>query len=140
MKTGAPVTVRVVSWPERAFDGRVDWISGALDPASRTAKIRCVLENRDRALKPEMYATAVLKVAGRRALAVPRSALFRMGDATVVFVRSGKTPDGSVKFTLRPVQTDDEGGAGPVPVLHGLEAGEEIVTSGTVLVAGKVSR
>jgi len=139
-KVGAPVMVRVVSSPGRTYQGNVDWVSGALDPASRTTKIRCVLDNRDGTLKAEMYATAVLKVAGRKALAVPRTALFRMGDATVVFVRTGKAADGSVKFSLRPVQTDDEGGAGPVPVLHGLEAGEEIVTSGTVLVAGKVSR
>ncbi len=140
VRVGAPVTVRVVAWPDRAFEGRVDWISGALDPLSRTTKVRCVLENRDGALKPEMYATVSVKVTGRKTLAVPRTALFRMGDATVVFVKTGRTPDGAVSFALRPVTTDDEGSAGPVPVLGGLAAGEEIVTSGTVLVAGKISR
>ncbi len=140
VRTGAPVIVRVVAWPDRAFEGHVDWISGALDPLSRTTKVRCVLENRDGSLKPEMYASVTLRVPGRKALAVPRTALFRMGDATVVFVKTGRTPDGAASFALRPVRTDDEGGSGPVPVLGGLSAGEEIVTSGTVLVAGKISR
>ncbi len=140
VKLGAPVSVKVVSWPDRGFDGRVDWISGALDPATRTTKIRCVLDNRDGRLKPEMYATVVVEVPGRKALAVPRSALFRMGDATVVFVRVGKTADGQARFTLRPVETEDEGRVGPVAVTRGVTAGEEIVTSGTTLLAGKVTR
>ncbi|MFI5166326.1 MAG: efflux RND transporter periplasmic adaptor subunit [Thermoanaerobaculales bacterium] len=140
VKLGAPAVVHVVSWPDRAFAGHVDWISGSLDPTSRTEKIRCTLENRDGALRPEMYATVVVTVPGRRALALPRDAVFRMGDATVVFVRTGTTPDGSVKFVLRPVVVDDEGGAGPVALLHGVSAGEEVVTAGTALVAGRLSR
>ncbi len=140
VKVGAPVTVRVVSWPDRAFEGRIDWISGAVDPVSRTTKVRSVLENPEGALKPEMFATVVLKTPGRKTLAIPRSALFRMEDATVVFVRTGNAPDGTVTFAVRPVQTDDEGGAGPVAVLRGVAAGEEVVTNGTVLLAGKISR
>lgn len=140
IKLGAPVVVHVVSWPDRAFAGHVDWISGALDPTSRTARIRCVLDNRDGALRPEMYAAVVVSAPGRKALALPRTALFRMGDATVVFVRTGTALDGSVKFVLRPVVVDDEGGVGPVTVLHGVSAGEEVVTAGTALVAGRLSR
>ncbi|MFI5180119.1 MAG: efflux RND transporter periplasmic adaptor subunit [Thermoanaerobaculia bacterium] len=140
VKNGATAIVRVVSWPDRTFEGRVDWISGAVDPVSRTTRVRCILANPDGALKPEMYATVTLTVGGRQALAVPRSALFRMGDSTVVFVRAGKTAEGRVRFSLRPVQTNDEGGSGPVAILKGLIAGEEVVTSGTVLIAGKLAR
>ena len=140
IKLGAPAVVRVVSWPDRAFAGRVDWISGALDPASRTEKVRCLLDNRDGALRPEMYATVVVSAPVHKALALARSALFRLGDATVVFVGTGATTDGSVRFVVRPVVVDDEGGAGPVTVLKGVSAGEEVVTSGTALVAGRLSR
>lgn len=140
VKSGAPAAVRVVSFPDRAFEGRVDWISGTVDPVSRTTKVRCILANPDGTLKPEMFAAVTLSVEGHKSLAVPRAALFRMGDATVVFVRAGKTADGRLRFSLRPIQTDDEGGSGPVAVLKGLNAGEEVVTGGTVLVAGKLSR
>jgi cobalt-zinc-cadmium efflux system membrane fusion protein len=140
VRRGASVTVRVVTWPDRQFEGTVDWVAGAVDPVARTTTVRCVLENRDGLLKPEMYATMTVKVSGRKALAVPRAALFRMGDATAVFVRTGKNSDGIVKFALRPVRTDAEGGADLVPILGGLAAGEEIVTSGGVLIAGKLSK
>ena len=140
VRLGAPVVVHVVSFPERVFQGRVDWISGALDPSSRTTRIRCVLDNRDGALRPEMYATVTVAVPGRKALALPRTALYRIGDATVVFVRAGTARDGLVRFALRPVEVDDEGGAGPVAILRGASAGEEVVTAGTALVAGRITR
>jgi len=52
-----------VAYPGRVFKGVADWVSETLDPATRTAKVRCKLDNADRALKPEMYATAALAVA-----------------------------------------------------------------------------
>jgi len=51
IKTGAPVGIRVVSYPDREFTGRVDWISGALDPATRTLKVRCTIDNTGRLLR-----------------------------------------------------------------------------------------
>jgi cobalt-zinc-cadmium efflux system membrane fusion protein len=140
VRKGAPVTVRVVTWPDRAFEGKVDWIAGAVDPVTRTTKLRCALENPEGLLKSEMYATVVVRVPGRKALAVPRAALFRIGDATAVFVLIGKDGDGITKFALRPVRTDAEGSADPVPILGGLAVGDEIVTSGGVLIAGKLSK
>src|SRR5262249_42765238 len=77
VRVGGPVAVSVVAWPDRKFEGRIDWISGALDPATRTARVRCTLANPDRALKPEMYATAAIAVPKTRALAIPRAALLR---------------------------------------------------------------
>ena len=140
VRRGATVTVNVVTWPDRSFEGTVDWIAGAVDPVSRTTKIRCVLENRDGLLKPEIYATMVVRVPGRKALAVPRGALFRLGDTTAVFVRTGKGDDGVARFALRPVRTEAEGSGDLVPILGGLAAGEEIVTSGGILIAGKLSK
>jgi len=136
IEIGAPVTVRVVSSPGRVFDGKVDWISGAIDPASRTAKVRVVLENEDRALRPEMYASVAITAPGHKALAVPRSAVLRQGDQTVVLIHTGAAPDGSLKLERRPVQVDDEGGDGELEVIHGLQEREEVVTSGGILVLG----
>src|SRR5262249_15380098 len=53
VRRGAPVTIKVVAYPDRAFQGQVDYITGALDPTTRTARIRCSIANPDRALKPE---------------------------------------------------------------------------------------
>lgn len=138
IKTGARVAVHVVAYPNRVFEGRVDWVSGQLDPNTRTAKVRCAIDNPDRDLKPEMYATVSISVAERKALAIPRSAMLRLGDQTVVFVETGAAPDGLVRFERRPVAVDEDEGGDFLPVTHGLLRGEKIVTSGAILLAGMI--
>ena len=138
IKRGTPAAVRVVGYPDRVFQGTVDWISDTFDPASRTAKVRCSLPNPDHALRPEMYASLSLAVEGRRALAVPRTAVLRLGDQTVVFASKGRTPQGQFAFERRPVTVDEVSGGDYVAVVRGLRAGERVVTTGSILLAGMV--
>ncbi|HXY42373.1 MAG TPA: efflux RND transporter periplasmic adaptor subunit [Vicinamibacteria bacterium] len=135
---GAPVTVSVVSHPGRSFGGQVDWVSDALDPQSRTAHVRVVIENGDGALRPEMFATLSISVNGRQALAVPRTAVLRLGEQTVAFVETGRTPDGRLRFQRREVKVDEGPAGDRVAVLAGLAAGERVVTSGAILLAGLI--
>jgi cobalt-zinc-cadmium efflux system membrane fusion protein len=138
VKKGAHATVRVVTYPNRVFEGVVDYVSGQLDPNTRTAKVRCIVANPDRNLKPEMYATVSISVAERKALAIPRSAMLRLGDQTVVFVQTGQAPNGLIRFERRPVAVDEDEGGDYLPVTHGLERDEKIVTSGAILLAGMI--
>jgi cobalt-zinc-cadmium efflux system membrane fusion protein len=138
VRVGVPVTVEVIAFPGRRFSGRVDWISGAVDAATRTAKVRCAVDNAERLLKPEMYATASIGVPGRRALAIPRGAVLRQGEQTVVFREVGTAPDGQVRFERWPVKVDDEGNDAMVAVLAGLAAGDRVVSSGGILLLGMV--
>jgi cobalt-zinc-cadmium efflux system membrane fusion protein len=138
IKKGSRVTVRVVTYPGRVFTGTVDWVSGQLDPNTRTAKVRCTIDNKDRALKSEMYATVSISVAERKALAIPRGAMLRLGDQTVVFVETGAAPNGQIRFERRPVAVDEDEGGDFLPVTHGLERGDKIVTSGAILLAGMI--
>jgi membrane fusion protein, heavy metal efflux system len=136
VKKGAAVTIKVVAYPDKIFSGVVDWMSDLLDPTSRTAKVRCAIANPGRDLKPEMYATVSIAVAGQSALAVLHTAVLRIADQTVVFVEEGTTPDGRKRFVRRIVAIADEEGGDLVPVLHGLSAGERVVTSGGILLSG----
>lgn len=138
VKVGAPVLVKVVAYPDRnpPFKGTVDFVSGMLDPSTRTVRVRCIFDNSDKALKPEMYATAYISVDIRKALAIPRSALLRLGDSTVVFVELGKTADGRTRYERRPVTVDETEGSQWIPVSHGLDKGDRIVVSGAVLLSG----
>lgn len=54
VKVGSRVTIKLFSMPSKSFPAKIEWVSGMLDPATRTAKVRCVLDNTDRAFKPEM--------------------------------------------------------------------------------------
>ncbi|GAC1544435.1 MAG: efflux RND transporter periplasmic adaptor subunit [Polyangiales bacterium] len=137
VKVGAPVRVKVVAYPNHEdFKGKVDFVSGMLDPTSRTARVRCTFDNADKLLKPEMYATIYISVEERKALAIPRAALLRLGDAKIVFVDVGKTSDGRVRYERRPVDVDETEGSEWIPVMHGLEKGDKVVTSGSVLLSG----
>jgi membrane fusion protein, heavy metal efflux system len=132
----AAVTIKVVAYPEETFTGVVDWISDLLDPTARTARVRCEVENPTRKLKPEMYATVTIGVPGVEALAVPLTAILRLADQTVVFVEQGTTPDGRRRFVRRVVAAGDDEGTSLVPVTHGLQPGEKVVTSGAILLSG----
>jgi cobalt-zinc-cadmium efflux system membrane fusion protein len=136
VKQGTDCFVKVVAYPGRVFKGTADWVSDTLDPASRTAKVRCKLRNDDRSLKPEMYATAALAVDQQRTLALPRSAILHLGDQTMAFVDLGKGPDGRLRFERRPVSVNEELGGDYLPVVRGISAGEKVVTSGAILLSG----
>jgi cobalt-zinc-cadmium efflux system membrane fusion protein len=132
---GMPVSVSVVAYPDRVFAGRVDWVGAALDGNTRTAKIRCTLDNPDRLLRPMMYATVKLAVTQPRALALPRPALLRLGKEKIVFVEAGEG-DGRARF--RPVTVDaDDGESSPWLVVKGgdLAPGQKVVVKGAILLS-----
>jgi cobalt-zinc-cadmium efflux system membrane fusion protein len=130
IKVGAKAEVAAVAYPNKKFEGKVDWISGTLDPATRTEKVRCTFPNPERFLKQDMYTTVTISVASHKALALPPSAVLHLGDQAVVFVDRGKTPDGKERFERVPVAVDDASGSKFLPVLHGLEGGEKVAVSG----------
>jgi cobalt-zinc-cadmium efflux system membrane fusion protein len=132
----AKARVEVPAYPGTAFDGRVSWISPTLDPQTRTAKVRCVIDNQDKLLKPEMYATVGIAVRPKRALTVPATAVLRLGDQRVVFVRRGETGDGRVRYERTPVMVDEPDKSGVLPVMYGLAVGDQVVTSGAALLSG----
>jgi membrane fusion protein, heavy metal efflux system len=116
----------------------VEWISGALDPASRTVKVRSSIANPDGNLRPEMYATATITVDAERNLAVRRSALLLLGEQPVVFVQTAPALGGQVRFERRPVAVDEMTGGDHVPVKNGLNLGDRVVVSGGVLLLGMI--
>ena len=135
VKVGAKVRLTVVTYPDKVFEGSVDWVSQVLDPTTRTARVRCTLANPQRLLKPEMYATAAIDISAPKSLAVLRDAVVRMGEQDVVFVESGESPNGQVRLQRRPVRVDMQNPGEYVQVLNGLQAGERVVTKNAILVS-----
>jgi cobalt-zinc-cadmium efflux system membrane fusion protein len=135
LAVGALARASLPAFPGRTFDGKVEWIAGALDPAARTARVRITLANPAKELKPEMLGTVEMAGRSRDSLAVPRSAVLRLGENRFVFVADGKAPDGRARFVRRNVDVDDDGGD-VVAVTRGLESGERVVTEGAILLLG----
>ena len=137
VQVGSPATVTVVAYPDQEFKGQVDWVSGMLDPTTRTAKVRCTFDNPEKKLRPEMFSTVEIVVDQKKALAIPRDSVLRLGDAKIVFIKIGEE-DGHVKFKRLPIDVD-EGETSPwLEVKHGLLPGQEIVTNGAILLSQKL--
>jgi len=126
---GEHVSVSVTGVPQR-FEGQVDYVADMLDPQTRTARLRCTIPNPDHRLEPEMYGTVRVSVAAIRALAIPRSAILHLGDQSLVFVERGRAADGRLRYERLPIVVDESGDAPYVPVEHGLDLGERVVTKG----------
>jgi membrane fusion protein, heavy metal efflux system len=139
VRIGAPATVNVISYPDRVFSGKVDWISGSLDPATRTARVRCTIDNNEHLLRPEMYATVSITTDTRQKLAIPRTAVVRLGDQMVAFVDRVSASNGERRFERRIIAVDETEAGAYVPVLRGLASGESVVSSGAIILSGSSS-
>jgi cobalt-zinc-cadmium efflux system membrane fusion protein len=134
---GDDVELTVGAYPGKTFHGTVDWVADVLDPTLHTAKVRCIVKNPDRLLKPEMYEALKLSVPGRHVLAIPRNALMRVGGETVVFVATGRhRPNGTVVFKRRTVVVNETIEGDLLPVVSGLKAGEAVAVDHSVLLLG----
>jgi Cu(I)/Ag(I) efflux system membrane fusion protein len=129
VRTGAPARVELAAYPGRPFTGRVSFVYPVVDPQSRTARVRVVLANPGRVLKPGMYGTLYFDTQlGTTLLSVPAEAVVMTGERNLVFVVSAGG-------ALEPRQVTLGARAGQrVEVLSGLEEGDRIVASANFLV------
>src|SRR5712692_5400437 len=112
---------------ERSFSARVSNILPQIDPSSRTLKLRLEADNRDFALRPDMFVDVDLAVATPPGLSVPADAVLDSGLSRRVFVVRGNGI-----FEPRQVDTGEPYGD-RVQILKGLAVGEKVVASGTFL-------
>lgn len=117
--------------PGRRYEGRVSFLYPYLENASRTARIRIELDNKDMALKPDMYANVEIQADRGERLMVPEEAVLYAGPRRLVFVDLG---EGRIK----PQEIELGLKSGDFyEVLSGLNENDVVVTSGTFLVAAE---
>ena len=76
LRVGQPVAVTSNTAPDRTFSGRIAVIGAALDQATRTAQVGCLIQNPQTLLRPGVYVTGVVFGAARQnAVAVPFDAV-----------------------------------------------------------------
>jgi membrane fusion protein, multidrug efflux system len=87
LTVGQPARVRVESYPDRVFEGRIRMISPTVDVASGTIRVTIELSQHGSLLRPGMFGTVNIATQTRAdAVVVPRRALLRERDQTFVFV------------------------------------------------------
>jgi multidrug efflux pump subunit AcrA (membrane-fusion protein) len=124
LKPGMKAKVRVESYPDRVFEGRVEKINSALDLSTRTLQAEIYIPNSDRSLKPGMFANVeVVLLEKPQTLVVPREAILETGSEMFAFVVEGK------KAVRKPITLGYEQDR-LVEVLKGLNEGDQVVIKG----------
>lgn len=126
LQTGRTVTLTVDAYPGRTFSGQLTYISDVIDPQTRTAKVRCVVDNADGALKLDMFVRVTIPTGTtREAIVVPADAVQQVDGQPVVFVRQSPTT-----FERRDVRTGPTAGD-LIEIVSGLDPGVDVVGTGS---------
>jgi membrane fusion protein, heavy metal efflux system len=123
---GQTVRVSVTSYPNRAFTGKVLFVSDVVEPDTRRDKVRIEFPNPDKALKPNMFATVTFVAPPVARITVPNSALLMTNDRTSVFVEVE-----SWAFERRNVEIGYQEGT-EAAIKSGLSPGDRVVVKGAV--------
>ena len=129
LSKGNHVDFTIQALPGEKYTGSIVFIDPSIDPATRIAKVRVEINNSAGKLKPEMFASGILKSAlteFRDKLVIPRSAILWTGKRSIVYVR---LPGTDPLFKMREIGLGPQLGNSYV-VTDGLKDGEEIVTEG----------
>ena len=129
------VSMRLDYLPGKVWEGHVDYIYPALDKKTRTMRIRLRFDNRDKQLKPNMFAQ--VKIHSHSAtslLLIPREAWIRTGEQDRVVLDLGEGSYKSIEVQVGQRNQD------VVEIIKGLEEGDRVVTSAQFLLDSESSK
>jgi len=127
LKRDQPMVATLRCCPGERYEGRVSYISDAVDKDTRTVKVRSTVVNRGRTLKAEMFVNVAIATGTSRVLTVSQSAVHREGGETYVLVAKAKD-----QLERRPVVLGEDMGDA-VEIASGLSAEDRVVSTGSIL-------
>ena len=132
---GDKIKFRVLAFPEKVFDGQINFIAASVDPATRRITVRADIDNAQNLLKPEMYASVrIINERESVSQSVPRAAVVLEGAKASVWVLRA---DNSVES--RRVRTGIIDG-GNIEILQGLAIGERVISRGSLFIDRMLTR
>ena len=128
---GQPVQVRVMSYPDRVFLGRVSKIYETVDPTTHRVTIRSEIVDPNDELHPGMLANFVIRVHDPiEATSLPANGVVRESDGTMTAWVTTDRRHFAQRIIKTGLRTD-----GQVQILEGLRRGELAVTDGAVFLS-----
>ena len=123
IQVGQPVEFAVEAFSSKVFEGKVAYVSPAVDQTTRTFPVEVLVENPDRVLKPGFFAKGTVRTRiDENVLAAPDDAISTLaGVSTVYVIENGKVRQQQVTLGAR--QND------VTEVLDGLKGNELLATS-----------
>ncbi len=124
IKPGDMARVTVDAYPEEHWDGKVDFVASRADASTKTFRVRVVVDNADRRIRPGMAAR--VRFLRRQILAAVTAPLFSLvdkGGERVLYVeQDGRAVARTVELGV--IQNDR------IQILKGLELGERLIVRG----------
>jgi RND family efflux transporter MFP subunit len=122
MAPGQPVTFEVDAYPGRQFEGKVKYISPALQADQRALTVEAIVPNGDGLLKPGLFATARIEQPGRTpGVLIPAASVTTLSGTRRVYVVSGDHAEERIVTTGETV-------GDLIEITKGLKAGERVAT------------
>jgi Cu(I)/Ag(I) efflux system membrane fusion protein len=135
VKEGSEIEYTVNSLPGETFTGIISFIDPLIDPQTRVASARVEVSNKDGRLKPETFASGIVKnkigKVDSKEIVIPKTAVLWTGKRSVVYMKEGSG------FKMREITLGPALGDAYI-VKDGLEIGEEIVSNGTFTIDAAV--
>ena len=126
---GAAVEARARAFGDKTFAGEIRSVSSRIDPVTRTVVVRAEIPNPELLLKPGLLMTVQLQANERQAVVVPEEALLPAGRRNFVMLAE----PGSEGTVARKIEvTTGARQAGEVEILAGLQAGQKVITHGSL--------
>jgi RND family efflux transporter MFP subunit len=114
------------------LEGTVDQVSAVVDPDRHTVPVRVRLANLDGSLRPNAYAQIRFFDPNTAKVALPASAVMSDGAETYVYI---KDKDGALR---RHTVVAGSSSGGKMPILSGLEPGDQVVVQGAILLDNQI--
>ncbi len=130
VQKGEDVKLEFASMPEAVIVGKADSIGDAIDPVTRTIKVKVLLANPKGRIMPGMFAKADFGAYENDIVVIPSSALISVEEKNFVFVAKSDE-----EFERRQVTVASARGENIV-VIGGLAQGERVVSKGAMLLKG----
>ncbi len=128
---GQPVQVRVISYPDRVFLGRVSKIYETVDPNTHRVTIRSEIADPHDELHPGMLANFVIRVHEPvEATAIPANGVVRESDGTMTAWVTADRHHFVQRIVKTGLRKDNQ-----VQILEGLQRGELAVADGAVFLS-----
>ena len=131
LRVGLPIEAQSKDLGEKIFKGKIFSMDNQIDEATRSIKVRAILENPNRELQQGILMTVVIHADIRKALVVSEAALIPMGSNNFVFVLQPNKNDKAESWVTERRQIFiGQRYKGYVEIEKGLQAGEKVVTHG----------
>ena len=131
VRVGQPVKVYIVGRADRPIDATLDWISPVIDDTTRSVRVRATLDNRDRHMLADMYATLTVTTdPGTGSVVVPADAVVHDGERAFSMVEVS-TDGGGATYRRTPVEAEAID-ARTARVTAGVHGGDRVVADGAL--------